>query len=553
MASTTAHHALGLLLAIGPSACVIEDAASAVTEVKIIDDGESSTTSGSGEATTWATSGTVTTADEGTSSSSGSTGGLPEDPTATAGELPPVVIAFEVTPELMLSQGPIAVQVEAERADGVRMELDDGTVSELGMTMPGIFEGEIPALTGLWNGEHLAKLTPWRDDGQDEGASVAASYTLALPKPGSQGFWETGDLLGSGVVRAIDVLPDGRVVEFGQRWVGGVSRCYLRRRDKSGAWKPTDVQEVLPGVECAPLDMKIDAKGSIVVLASRTGNDGARWWLGEIDAWGATATNRGLGVQEEIALAVAVEPAGRIAVCGAVPTQDLDGRDAAAWIFKPGLAGEAWNFDYLPKPNFEPHLFVETGRDCVFAGDTLVMVGEAFGNHDEQQNLKRTRHFVHRFDLVSKADAWMVADGAYGAQSAATAVVVDYDGHLITAGYACGDTCSPLADLRVFDLEDGLLFQIPLGELPGKSFGPHDLAWSPAGYVVVALGGFKDEPDSFSVRAHDPFTIAPLWTFTRKDNQLFQMAFAVAVGTYGEVYAGGFGSNGYPAVAYIAG
>ena len=544
-------HTAALFLALGPSACLIEDAESAVTEVKIIDEGESSSTTGDGEATTWATSGTVTTSDEGTSASSGSSGGLPEDPTATAGELPPAVLTFDVTPELMLDHGPIAVKVEAERADGVRMELDDGTMTELGMSEPGIFEGEIAALTGLWNGEHIATLTPWR--GEDEGAPVEASYTLALPKPGSQGFWETGDLIGSGVVRAIGVLPDGRVVEFGQRWVGGESRCYLRRRDKSGAWKPTDVEDVLPGVECSPLDMKIDAKGSIVMLASRTGNDGTRWWLGEIDSWGATATNRGLGVQEEIALAVAVEPEGRIAVCGAVPTQNVDGQDAAAWIFKPGLTGETWTFDYRPAPDAEPHLFVETSRDCVFAGDTLVMVGEAFGNHDEQQNLLRTRHFVHRFDLVSKADAWMVADGAYGAQSAATAVVVDGDGHLVTAGYACGDTCSPLADLRVFDLEDGILYQIPLGELPGKSFGPHDLAWSPAGYVIVALGGFKDEPDSFSVRAHDPFKIAPLWTFTRKDNQLFQMAFTVATGAFGEVYAGGFGSNGYPAVAYIAG
>ena len=71
--------------------------------------------------------------------------------------------------------------------------------------------------------------------------------------------------------------------------------------------------------------------------------------------------------------------------------------------------------------------------------------------------------------------------------------------------------------------------------------------------AVVALGGLKGDEDSFSVRAHAPFKVAPLWTFTRNDNQLFQMAFAVAVGAYGEVYAGGFGSNGYPAVAYING
>jgi hypothetical protein len=47
--------------------------------------------------------------------------------------------------------------------------------------------------------------------------------------------------------------------------------------------------------------------------------------------------------------------------------------------------------------------------------------------------------------------------------------------------------------------------------------------------------------------------VAALWTFTRKDLQVLHFALALAIGNYGEVYAGGLGANGYPAVAFIAG
>ena len=44
-----------------------------------------------------------------------------------------------------------------------------------------------------------------------------------------------------------------------------------------------------------------------------------------------------------------------------------------------------------------------------------------------------------------------------------------------------------------------------------------------------------------------------MWTFVREDDQVLSFANALAFGMFGEVYAGGFGANGYPAVAYIAG
>ncbi|MBK8261264.1 MAG: hypothetical protein IPK80_07960 [Nannocystis sp.] len=50
-----------------------------------------------------------------------------------------------------------------------------------------------------------------------------------------------------------------------------------------------------------------------------------------------------------------------------------------------------------------------------------------------------------------------------------------------------------------------------------------------------------------------PGSAAPLWTYSREDNKNFHMAIAVAIGAFGEVYAGGLGNNGYPAVAHIGG
>ncbi|HRI09193.1 MAG TPA: hypothetical protein PKW35_15330, partial [Nannocystaceae bacterium] len=361
--------------------------------------------------------------------------------------------------------------------------------------------------------------------------------------------WEAGDLVGEGLVKALGVLPGGQVIEFGQRWVNGSGRCYLRRRDKGGAWSQIDVLDVLPGSVCSPVDMKIDAKGSIVMLALRTGKN--EWWLGELGSWGASPKNRGLGAIGEVGTAVAVAKDGTIAVCGTRPTVEIDGQDAAAWIFRKDQVGEAWGFDYVPKD--EPHQFKETVRDCAFTGTTLVLAGEVNGKHDGELDPKRDRHLLVEFDLAAKMPAFTVGGFEGGVQSGAKALVIDDQGRYITADFMCGDACSPVATLRVHDPKGGPGWYAPIGEMKSLSYGPHDLAWSPAGYAVVASGGAKGDESTFWVRAFLPGSDTPLWTFSRKDNQLFHMAFSVAIGAVGEVYAGGLGANNYPAVAYIAG
>ena len=65
-----------------------------------------------------------------------------------------------------------------------------------------------------------------------------------------------------------------------------------------------------------------------------------------------------------------------------------------------------------------------------------------------------------------------------------------------------------------------------------------------------AAAGDVTEP--FTVRAFSTSQEEALWIFTRKDSQVLNFALALATGMFGEIYAGGFGANGYPAVAYIA-
>ena len=121
------------------------------------------------------------------------------------------------------------------------------------------------------------------------------------------------------------------------------------------------------------------------------------------------------------------------------------------------------------------------------------------------------------------------------------------------AGYTCDDACQPEGDLRIYDTRGDLAWQTSLSSFPTKQLGTRDLRWSPAGYAVVATGGMKGNETAFTVRAFAPSKIDPVWTFARKDGQMLHVALALAIGHYGEVYAGGLGANGFPAVAYIGG
>jgi len=68
---------------------------------------------------------------------------------------------------------------------------------------------------------------------------------------------------------------------------------------------------------------------------------------------------------------------------------------------------------------------------------------------------------------------------------------------------------------------------------------------------VVALGAKQGQSTVFKVQAFAPNDPEPLWTFLSSDNQGLALALAVAVGTFGEVCAGGIGAENHPAFVVI--
>jgi len=543
-----------LFLLLFASACFGDLASGALSEPNAID---TSATEASGTTDTTEVGTIGSSTDEVTSDVSATTteGNATEDTTTDTDsttdepEISPVIEDVSMTPNPIFANGSIGVTVMVTDADGVTMKLDDGSV-ELTPAGDGVFEGEILALSGIDNGNHGATLIAFRADNGTEDVRYA-DYDVSLPDPGAEGFWETGDNgTGPGQVRALGVIPTG-VVEFGTFAGNGISRCYLRRRDKGGSWGPDDLLEVLPGIDCEAIDLEVGADGELFLLMRRYSQGGWLWWLAEMPSWGADLDSRGSGTKEEAAHALALHGT-TLAVCGSAPTNDADLSDAMVQIFRKDVQGQGREFDYWPDPQ-QVHKFAEVARGCDFVdADTLVVVGEAYGEHVYKQQ-KRNRRFEIFYRLSENAGEYQVAEAGLVTQSAATDVDVDALGRAMVTGYICNDVCEPEGMLWLLDEDGDLSWSAGIGLYQLEAFAPNAVRWHPRGYAVVASGGVKGSDAAFLVRAYDPFDFAPLWTYARQDPNLLNLAWTVAVGGFGEVYAGGLGANGYPAVAYVGG
>lgn len=518
---------------------------------------ESSTgaSSSTGEGTPTTSEGTPTGTGEEPQGSSGSDEGEPDDSEETGssetGEpgLPPAIITGVVVPDYTAKNAVLDVKVTVEHADGVRMQIDGGPAFELTPVRPGEFGWKIAAYTGLDNGEHEALLTPWRET--LSGDAVSVEYVIALPAPGYEIGWaDGGSLMGS--VAAIGVLPDGRPFEFGTFKEAGQPRCYLRPRALDGT--PGEVVPVLPGVHCTAIDASSDrVSGEIHVLVERMSGQDVLWWAATIAAWGKGAKEVGAGKVGDKALALASRP-GLVAVCGERKVETMDKRDGLAVLLRPGKAAAERVFDYRLPGDPDEHGFGESIRDCTFADEMLVLVGEAHGRHVGGGNVDKLRErlVVIEHEPVADETSWIVAGPGPGVQSRGLAIDVDDQGRYQIAGYTCLDACEPEGEIRVYAPGGKLESQVSMGPLGSAWFGPHDIAWSPAGYAVVALGELQGQTWTFKVQAFAPKVFEPLWTFTPLDKIESSLALAVAVGPFGEVYAGGIAAD-RPAFAVIGG
>ncbi len=514
---------------------------------------------------------TVTTDPGTTGTDSGSTGDSPTegdtegDTDTTAGDvLPPEIFDVSLVPDPIFFNGGIEVSVLAE-GEGVRLtygakQVQGETTIELEEVEPGVFKGEIAVLSGLdrlsnEDAKHSATLVAWLDteQGLEESKPAHAPYSIKLLAPGNEGFWETGYGAGTGFgeVRAVGALPGNvGVLEFGMAGKGK-SRCYIRHRTKGGAWEA--YLELLPDFQCEAIDMKIGDDGTIHALMRRKTDSGWYWVLIKIPTWGAEPQELGYGSKNQVAYALAKSDDGTTAVCGSAPTAEpTDLSDAMIKIFRPQEFGQTKRFDY--DPGGKAHTFSESIKDCAFTDkQTLLAVGDAVGKH-EGINIDLTRRFDVFYKLLEDDGDLHVDDGKLATESFATAVDVASGYGAVIAGHICnGDLCKLEGKIWEIDLAGTLLSQTSIGLYEIPAFAPHDVVWSPANYVLVASGGLAGENTAFLVRAYQPGNHKPLWTYSRQDPNLLNVALTLAIGTYGEVYAGGWGADGYPAFAIIYG
>ncbi len=552
---------LALLLPLsGCGAAAYDDYLDALDEATLSDtstDSESSSgTSGTGDSfgslTITAPNTTVIT-DSASGGTDSGTGGTDTEGDTEGEAVEAEILEVILTPDPILYNGPILVSVVTENVASVSLEfgamlVQGETVLELEEVGAGIFEGKISILTGLDSGQHSALVVP-RNQDDVEGEPVEVSYTVSF-EAGSEAFWEVYQEEGPGQVSSIAVLPDGDVFEFGMSGNGN-SRCYLRRRSKGGAWK--GVLKVLPGVECKAIDIEVGDDGTIDLLLSRYTNGGWVWWLAEMPAWGADLETVSFGGKGEVAYALA-EYDGMLAVCGSAPTlEKKDLTDVMVKVYRPDLAGQSKTFDYWPLGN-EPHRFDEVARGCSFTGrSSLLLVGDAYGWHDDQK-IFRNRSFDLYYDLTENKGEFRVADAGFVTQSFATDVDVSPTGWAVISGYLCSDNCKQSEGyLQVLDGEGKLTWETSTGVHALPAFASHAVRWSPANYIVLASGGIDGSVTPFLLRAYAPGDSEPLWTYSREDFNVLNLALTLAIGTFGEVYAGGWGESGFPVFVIVHG
>lgn len=514
-------------------------------------EGVSPTTTEEPTPTSGASDGVVTTTDTPSTS-----GGPAETGDATTGEvatgapiLPPAIADVALDPEPLVAPGPIAVTVSTEFTSEVTMSIDGGPVTPLAAGGPDVFGGALVFQSYLSNGTHQGHFVPHNDKGA--GIAVDLPFSVNLPLGGGEIFWEAIDALGEGQVAGLAVLPDGDVVEFGT--LTASSQCYLRRRRATGTWSMKEDVKVLPGSPCVAVDVAATEDGALHLLANLTGQGALSWWLGRAQSFADEPTHVGFGAPQEAAYALA-QADDRVAVCGTRPTvKDID---AVVWTFPFGKEGSTRAFDYVPPGALDVHQFRETPRDCVFVGDRLVLAGAIYGKHDwAQLNVpKLDRLFVLEHEPVANAVTWTVEGDPkdWVTQSGARAITADPQGRYLVGGYTCGKPCTAtVADLRRYAPGGALTWSIELAPQVGPA---RALAWHPGGYVVlVSAAALQPWSSAFFVQAWLPGQYPALWSYDKNVLSTLHEATAVVIGPFGQVYTGGRGGDGFPAVAFIYG
>lgn len=502
--------------------------------------GGTSTGSAPGEVQT-VTGGDMSISTSSTTMTAGSPPPPPVDTTTTGEPALPAVLSVMFTPAPIEAVGSIAVEVVTEHADRVRMEGPGLEPVELSKGKDGLFHGAIEIFSGLSNGTHEARFVPGRED--VEGTAEIEHYSVMLPEAGSEVLWDTIQDEGSGQIEAVAVLGETAIVGLTTVFEGNDSRCYLHRRNLDGTYAGA-AQMLFPEFDCTAVDI-LTAEEMIYLVVELATIDGPRWRLASM-AWGGQPNVLHTGAKGERARALARSASGLLVTCGVAPSSMpiMDTIDGWYWpLNRPGVA-----LDYLVKEP-DKHRFNESVTDCAFRGEQLVLVGEVVGPHEELNPPKsRARPALIEIDGQGEPH-WIVPGLGPGnvTQGGATALAIDDQGRAVVALYTCGDTCVSEPELRFYEPGGAIAWQMTL---PAGVSVPFDVAWSRAGYAIVAGAHGTGFDTQFLLQGYVPGTYTPAWTFAKGKQGSLNVAFAV-VAAPGVVVGGGLGFGGYPAFAFV--
>jgi len=483
--------------------------------------------------------GSETGADEvGASSGESSTG-----TTGPQEQAPPVIVGMSLTPGpgtpkscVLKSAGPVTVTIQTEGAAEVWITVDDGEPVALEPVGDDEteFVGEIPVFGESWNGSHTVSAVA--ETGELVSAPRIDMFSVTAPAAGSE-LWKKKSTITPSRGNAVAVDTQGEVYELFTEWNNPGARCHVRRRDTQGeaVW-PQDAVALAPGVSCGGEDIEVAPDGTIWALTNTVVDEVNRWQLFHLDPDGELLDAPQVSDFQEFGRGLDVNAAGDLLLCGTRPGLDLPD----AWVRLTPSAGKGWTVPWVYKLSLNE--FDERTRDCAFVEDRVVVVGEAFGLHDENDFKQLSRGFVIEFGVNGAELSEAVATASSALQSGYEAVAPDGDGGYVAVGYTCDAMVTPCTPTQgvVNWFTPGA--SLTWGQPVITAATVWDVAVSPSGGVVVAAEALI-KGKGFLAQAWAAGQGMPSWAYQGTLSTL-QVATGIAVGPYGYISVGGYYLDG---------
>ena len=458
-------------------------------------------------------------------------------------QAPPMILGMTLCPGpgmpgscVFQSAGPVTVTVQVADAAEVWMTVDDGEAVALDPVGDdgAAFVGKFAVLGESWNGMHTVSAVA--KSGDLVSAPWPDTFSVTAPAAGSE-LWKKKSTITPSMGNAVAVDAQGEVYELFTEWKNPGVRCHVRRRDAEGepVW-PQDTVPLAPGVSCGGEDIAVAPDGTIWALVNTVVNNVNRWQLFHLDPDGVLLDAPQVGDFQEFGRGLDVNAAGDLLLCGARPGVKLPD----AWVRLAPSAGKGWTVPWVYQLGQEE--FDERTRDCSFVEDRIVVVGEVFGLHVENEPKQLSRGFVAEFGVNGAELHNAVATASPAWQSGYEAVAADGDGGYVAVGYTCDAKITPCTPTQgvVNWFSPGA--SLTWGQPVITAATVWGVAASPSGGAVVAAEALI-KGKGFLAQAWALGQGTPSWAYQGTLSTL-QAATGIAVGPYGYISVGGYYLDG---------